>query len=344
MTEGETLQLLRGGPAGIQKWNQIRADDRASTGPIRPIWLGFQGINFAGADLRGADLRRTTLAWSNFAGADLRGADLREAVLTGANLQNARLQNANLLAARLDKADFSSAVLYGAIIEAGNLRSISVGWANYPFREPLTIVFSFGKRKATARKMTVEIPAFAFIHNLSHLYWIAQTEHFPFAGVGLAQSAAQRSWREQFHAHFQRLFVKRPWERTAAEQTQWAKLEQLVDVAAYRQRTPYTIRQIGTLVELRPARRLVPRVLGIEWMSGQRERVRLRQAPPDFAACALGQRLEALVLRDAASERMRKILEFVPLGTPSPTEVSTAKWDELPTSRQLPAKSWDQYH
>src|SRR4051794_14358996 len=91
----EAIDLLRGGPRGIAKWNRRRSTGDISADPdLRELDLRGARLHladFSRIDLRGADLRDS----------DLIGADLREANLSGANLRNADLRAANLRGVQL---------------------------------------------------------------------------------------------------------------------------------------------------------------------------------------------------------------------------------------------------
>lgn len=117
----------------------------------------------------------------------------------------------------------------------------------------------------------------------------------PIVGVGATLDAALQDWADQFHVRFQTLLARRPWEMDATEKDEWERIEQMVDVPAYRRETPSVVRQIGWLTRRRP----IPDQ--IRWEDGRRERVALAQMPPEFAALHEGERFEAEVERHAVT-------------------------------------------
>jgi hypothetical protein len=138
------LKELRGGAAGIKRWNARPLAERKAGG-----WRGvdFAGAALAGADLGSLDLREARLdgalllkAWllesrleqASFqkahleeawcAGAHLAGADFRGAALARANLRGCDCRGANFEGADLEEANLSGADLCGADLTCANLR------------------------------------------------------------------------------------------------------------------------------------------------------------------------------------------------------------------------------
>jgi hypothetical protein len=163
-------------------------------------------------------------------------------------------------------------------------------------------------------------------------------EFFPeYVGRGRNDEAAFRDWRDQIHARFQELYPKRPFEMTEPEKTAWACLERQIDVAAYRLRTPLTVRQKGKVLRARP---FPDR---IEWEDGLSEEVKLDQMPGDFVTYKPGQPFEAIVARDPVDFRLLKVT-YVQRAHARPrisSDEVCGLINSIPTSRSLPDADWD---
>lgn len=128
MTRDEALNLLRGGPVGIAKWNECRkASDHGHHGDLemgRAHTPGFRigedtlvvaddnvksgllaGVDLTGAHLSGANLGAAVLRGANLTNTVLRSADLSGADLRGAYLNNADASQTRLIGTRLSGAD-----------------------------------------------------------------------------------------------------------------------------------------------------------------------------------------------------------------------------------------------
>jgi hypothetical protein len=122
---GDTLDLLKSGPAGVKAFNERPDQERVldlrkadlSGCDLSGIKLEF-GTRLDEARLAGARLTRAIL-WSckaagvDFSGADLTGAELHHAALRGAIFTGANLTDANLSGADLRGVDFTGATLTG---------------------------------------------------------------------------------------------------------------------------------------------------------------------------------------------------------------------------------------
>jgi hypothetical protein len=156
-------------------------------------------------------------------------------------------------------------------------------------------------------------------------------------GSGASIDEAWRDWTGHFHVRFQTLFAMRPWEMQTDERNDWERIEQMVDVAAYRREMPHVVRQIGFLTHRRP----IPDK--IRWEDGTSDRVTLEQVPPEFAALHEGQRFEAEVLRDATSGRLVRV-EVVRRLPPLRCEpLNDELWSSLPTTADAPSVDWDEF-
>src|SRR5579883_187318 len=156
-------------------------------------------------------------------------------------------------------------------------------------------------------------------------------------GSGGTWDEAWQHWAGQFHVLFQTLLAKRPWEMETDEKGMWERIEQLVDVPAYRRETPYIVRQIGWLTRRRP----IPD--RIRWEDGRRERVDLMQMPPEFAALHEGDRFEAEVERHAVTGRLIRTIVVRRLPPLRPTNADEKVWSSAATTTQAPAVEWDEF-
>jgi hypothetical protein len=145
----EQLGWLRGGPDGVQKWNEwrasaevtVRVDLRqanlsgmnlfmANLAGVDLTMANLSGVNLFKANLRGVLLYGADLSAATLSGADLSGAILYEANLSGAILYEAKLSGANLSRANLNKAELAVAVLAGADLSWANLLDANLCAAN----------------------------------------------------------------------------------------------------------------------------------------------------------------------------------------------------------------------
>lgn len=125
MTREKALELLKGGPEGVKKWNQWRADNLVAEIP------SLNEASLSGAHLEGANLSRTHLKKARLGGAHLEGANLCEAHLEGAIITDlAHLEKAWLFLAHLEGADLTNAHLEGADLTNARLEKASLWEAN----------------------------------------------------------------------------------------------------------------------------------------------------------------------------------------------------------------------
>jgi hypothetical protein len=87
-----------------------------------------------------------------------------------------------------------------------------------------------------------------------------------FVGRGDTEAQASLDWRNAVHAAFQELLHKRPFETDEQDRQVWRVLTDQIDVAAYRNRVPISIRQFGLVSKARPypkksLGRTVPRIV-----------------------------------------------------------------------------------
>jgi lipopolysaccharide/colanic/teichoic acid biosynthesis glycosyltransferase len=158
-----------------------------------------------------------------------------------------------------------------------------------------------------------------------------------FIGQGRTQQEAASDWREQVHVAFQRLYRKMAFEMSTDEQIQWDVLEKAIDVAAYRASRPLVLRQIGQVSRVRP------NPSEIVWFDRTVEEIPLVELPADFARLESGQWFEAIVERDKATGRLKKMryVHLIQEVEPMTPERARAFWASLPTTASLPQSTRD---
>jgi uncharacterized protein YjbI with pentapeptide repeats len=139
----QMLQELRGGPAGIKRWNDRRGrivpmnclslDSRRKAGNFRRVDLS--NLDLSGADLTGLDFQGAIFDGSSLVKANCDYGDFRKA-----SFRNARLTNARCGIAKFSGADFTGASLYqtqlrvstfsSAVFAGADLRGTDFGYAD----------------------------------------------------------------------------------------------------------------------------------------------------------------------------------------------------------------------
>ena len=134
----EYLGWLRGGPAGIKKWNARRG--KSETPEKHWEVTDFSGADLSGIDARGVFLLAMKWRRTNWSKADLRKAKLERGDFTGADFResqlgeiigwNAQFERADFTGANLAKADIRDAKLPGAKLIDANLREAILDCCN----------------------------------------------------------------------------------------------------------------------------------------------------------------------------------------------------------------------
>jgi uncharacterized protein YjbI with pentapeptide repeats len=135
---------LKGGAAGIKKWNARPKHERAKIAAARPVDLSgcdlsgadFEDCDLRGANFQGANLKKAILEYgdwdkANFSGADFRGAtfgsgkasgaSFENAILSGCTLSGLTLRDTNFRGVDLTKTKFDIVDLRGADLSAAKL-------------------------------------------------------------------------------------------------------------------------------------------------------------------------------------------------------------------------------
>jgi uncharacterized protein YjbI with pentapeptide repeats len=139
----EMLAELRGGTAGVKKWNARGLKERQRAGTFRCLDLSgvklagikldrldFQGAIFDGASLREAHLDDCRLASVSFKGVNLTKAWLAGTKCPDASFEGARLDKCILRAVNFQRASFRDADLMGADFSFADLRGADLTGAN----------------------------------------------------------------------------------------------------------------------------------------------------------------------------------------------------------------------
>jgi len=159
-----------------------------------------------------------------------------------------------------------------------------------------------------------------------------------FVGHGETQAEASQDWRIAVHAAFQELLHKRPFEMTDQDRREWNVLSEQIDVTAYRNRMPVSIRQFGRVSKARP----YPQE--ITWEDGSRDKVPLDLVDsPDFVTYKPGQPLEAVVERDPLTFQMLRIVHVERRRRPSRLAADQERvlLEAVGSASQLEEVSWD---
>lgn len=127
-TAAELLELLRGGPDGVKKWNKLtvaaRKKAKLSSADLRKCDL-------TGANLKGLRAYKAAFAKANLAGARLDGGGFDDADFTGANLAGANLTGSHFRRASFAKADLTNANLSDVSLLSADLTGAKLDGATF---------------------------------------------------------------------------------------------------------------------------------------------------------------------------------------------------------------------
>jgi uncharacterized protein YjbI with pentapeptide repeats len=162
----EMLAELRGGSAGVKKWNARDRKERDRAGKFRRLdlsgaklagiemrHLDFQGTVFDGASLRDAQLGGCQLTGASFKGANLTKAWLAATKCSDANFEGAQLGKCNLRVANFRRANFKDADLAGAEFLYSDLCGANLTGANLD-----GVAFDYAKFDEQTRLPTGFVP------------------------------------------------------------------------------------------------------------------------------------------------------------------------------------------
>jgi uncharacterized protein YjbI with pentapeptide repeats len=127
------LAELRGGPAGIEKWNTRPKRDKEQIGPL--TGLDLSGAKLAGLVVEYGDLRGCRFDRANLKGARLFSSNLEGATFDGANLERASLAysdcpGGSFVGTNLKRANLSTCKLQGANLRDADLTGASLEYAH----------------------------------------------------------------------------------------------------------------------------------------------------------------------------------------------------------------------
>lgn len=171
-------------------------------------------------------------------------------------------------------------------------------------------------RSQTLRFVSTETAAWrCSIDSLSEYSAQAQTQEEAFNELMLV-----------IHTEFQRLLAKRPFEMNEDERRFWKRLANTVDLLTYKLRKPLEFIESGCVSFgkiARPSR--------VKWIDGSNYKIDIDQVPGELMACAPGQWIECVVLRDRVTKHICKIKSFRKISMRIPTEAQvSASWEKVP--------------
>ena len=125
------LAELRGGKAGIEKWNARSDRERAQIDPLHDLALKgakLNEVNLGNRDLKGSSLEKASIKKANLCSTNLEGANLTDATLSESRLLFAKCSDASFVGANLEKCDcflidLQKADLTNANLTGGSLRA-----------------------------------------------------------------------------------------------------------------------------------------------------------------------------------------------------------------------------
>jgi hypothetical protein len=193
MNREEAIELLKGGEAGVAKWNAWRKEHpevdlpdlcEADFGAAK-----LSNANLASANLRNANFAKAHLFDANLNGATLDGADLSEVfaanlILEGATLIQAKLTNAiirgaesaraTLVRANMDDADISNANFEGANLREVNLSGADLYGTNFSDANVGLVTFRKPFKRTLGARVATCFGSPLFTREVQDLSYIAE--------------------------------------------------------------------------------------------------------------------------------------------------------------------------
>ncbi len=158
-------------------------------------------------------------------------------------------------------------------------------------------------------------------------------------GRGNSAEDARDDFCLNFHSLFQELIYKRPFEMTATDSTNWKKIQDVVDVTVYRNRTPLVAEQYGVVSYGKTARPCM-----IKWDNGFTETVDIRNVnSPDFVRYLPGQPIKAIVRRNPMTRELIDI-PYIQKAAALPTNadlVDCGFVEKVLNTEPFPDADWD---
>ena len=160
-----------------------------------------------------------------------------------------------------------------------------------------------------------------------------------FVGKGSTASEAYEDFCLQFHVGVQGLIYKRPFEMTDEDASIWAKINSVVDMTVFKNRSPLLVEQYGVVGH---GQRSYP--CKIKWDNGFTEAIDLRQVlKSDFVSYRPGQPIKAIVRRNPITRELIDIpfIETV-ASLPSVSEMQESGFvDQVLNAEPFPETEWD---
>lgn len=200
------------------------------------------------------------------------------------------------------------------------IREVTVGEATYPFRECATGRF--------LPPRSAQFPDGEFV---------VDATGNSFVGRGPTLSTAMQDWSNQIHIGFQQLWGRRQFEMNDEERCKWNVLKSAIDVEAYENTRPLTVRRIGQAKDMRN------RHQKIRWVSGAEDIWTPENVPPEMAGFKPGQWFEAFADLDKETGkllRIRTVQKLPQFDKLSKSQIQSL-FDGWATTSSLPEATWD---
>lgn len=196
------------------------------------------------------------------------------------------------------------------------LSEIMYGYTRYPLKRMLRATYLRSREEFLVEGLSPEI-----------------------VGRGNSAEDARDDFCLKFHSLFQELIYKRPFEMTANDSATWKKVQSVVDVTVYRNRTPLVAEQYGVVSYGQTSR-----PCKIKWDNGFTETVDIRIVNrPDFVRYLPGQPVRAIVRRNPMTRELIDI-PYIQRVTALPTEtdlVASGFVEQVLNSEPFPVADWD---
>ena len=160
-----------------------------------------------------------------------------------------------------------------------------------------------------------------------------------FVGRGESAAEALADFSFQFHKRVQALIYKRDFEFTEEEKQTWKKINDVVDITVFKNRTPLVVQQCGVV-----SHGMVSYPCKIKWDNGYTEQIDLRLVnSSDFVNYGPGQSVRAIVRRHPLTREIIDIPFIEKIRSlPSAKEMEESGFvDEVLGGAQFPSVDWE---
>ena len=206
----------------------------------------------------------------------------------------------------------------GSVFESSRyeLSEIEYGFAKYPLRKLIRGTYLRAREEFLVEVLGPEI-----------------------VGHGTTAEEAGEDFSLKFHALFQDLIYKRPFEMSAEETALWNKIKSIVDVTVYRNRTPLVVEQYGVV-----SYGQLSRPCKIKWNNGLTEYVDVRKVhDADYVRYRPGQPIKAIVRRNPVTRELIDIpnVHKIPQ-LPSVADLDASGFvEQVHNAQPFPDADWD---